>query len=221
MRSLPFDIRPTEKPPTMPAWCSTYAVQERVVDYLMNVLDRYAQPTYTALGRLTRTNTSSARSYALCYAQLRLDVLDRALGTIGVAGELESRWCAPVTWVGGECQQFLTDLLDRAVGLAGGLSPLHSALLTDAYDHGDDRGTVVLPEAQRIGTGAPSLATLSRLARGETTWSLSHTYRLLRYTGLHGVLEPTGDIDAPLRIPEGGTTGRHWAVVEKRAGGLL
>ena len=220
MSSLPFTIRPTDHKPTMPAWCSTYAVQERVMDYLWNTLDRYAQPTYANLGRLLRINVPSARSYALCASQMRADVLGRALETIGVAGKLTSRHCESLHWVGGDSAFVLSGLLDRAEGLAGNLTALRDALAADAYDHGDDRGTIVLPTAQRIGAGAPSLATLSRLARGETTFSLSMAYRLLRYTGLHGVLEPTGDIDAPLRIPEGGTVGRHWAVVEKK-GGLL
>ena len=220
MSSLPFTIRPTDNKPTMPAWCSTYAVQERVMDYLWNTLDRYAQPTYTNLGRLLRINDTSARAYALCRSQMRADVLGRALETIGVAGTLTSRHCETLHWVGGDSAYVLSGLLDRAEGLAGNLTALRDALAADAYDRGDDRGTIVLPTAQRIGAGAPSLATLSRLARGETTFSLSVAYRLLRYTGLHGVLEPTGDIDAPLRIPEGGTGGRHWAVVEKK-GGLL
>lgn len=190
------------------------------MDYLWNILDSYAQPTYTNLGRLLRINDTSARAYALCRSQMRADVLGRALETIGVAGTLTSRHCESLHWVGGDSAYVLSGLLDRAEGLAGSLTALRDALAADAYERGDDRGDIVIPSAQRIGAGAPSLATLSRLARGETTFSLSVTYRLLRYTGLHGVLEPTGDIDAPLRIPEGGTVGRHWAVVEKK-GGLL
>lgn len=218
---LPYTLKPATTAPTMPAWCSTYAVQSRVVDYLYGVLTDYGSPTYAALGRLLRIDAGSARSYALCCSQMRADVLGRALATIGVEGTLTSRHCESLYWLGGDSAHVLGGLLTRAIDLAGGVKPLHSALLSDAYEHGDDRGTVVLPEANRIGAGVPSLATLSRLTYGETTYSLSVAYRLLRYTGLHGVLEPAGDIDAPLRIPEGGTTGRHWAVVEKSAGRLI